>query len=255
MAVTIYSALRKGELIALRKSDVDLENRTILVHRSYERDTTKGGRPEVIPINSHCLPYLTEAILIAKGPLVFPNSKGKMRSRESDPHEIVYAALKAAGIDKKVGLHALRHSFATIGISQGAPLGHISRLMRHKRISTTMDLYGHLEIDHLREAAELISPKNSVAPVSSIALLPAVSACGSYQIRTDDPYRVKGVESLPGVGSFSQPVETPPESVSCISQALSDISSVVRDSCRAGVVSICLLAMAQAAAFHSLARP
>jgi integrase len=42
--------LRKGELFALRKSDVDLARGTITVARSHERDTTKGGAAAVLPL-------------------------------------------------------------------------------------------------------------------------------------------------------------------------------------------------------------
>ena len=43
-AAALYTGLRKGELFGLRKSDVDLDHRTITVRRSYDRETTKGGQ-------------------------------------------------------------------------------------------------------------------------------------------------------------------------------------------------------------------
>jgi integrase-like protein len=49
-AAALYTGLRKGELFGLRKSDVDLEHRTITVRRSYDRPTTKGGHADAIPI-------------------------------------------------------------------------------------------------------------------------------------------------------------------------------------------------------------
>jgi integrase len=48
-ATAIYSGLRKGELIGLRKSDVDLTSRLLVVRSSYDR-TTKGAHEEAIPI-------------------------------------------------------------------------------------------------------------------------------------------------------------------------------------------------------------
>lgn len=48
-ATAIYAGLRKGELLGLRKSNVDLAARLLTIERSYDRDTTKGGRAEVIP--------------------------------------------------------------------------------------------------------------------------------------------------------------------------------------------------------------
>src|SRR5262249_31891551 len=40
--------MRKGELLGLRKSVVDLETGTITIRRSYDSDTTKGGRAQLV---------------------------------------------------------------------------------------------------------------------------------------------------------------------------------------------------------------
>jgi len=48
-ATAIYAGLRKGELRALRRADVDLERRLILVRRSGDRSTTKGGHADCRP--------------------------------------------------------------------------------------------------------------------------------------------------------------------------------------------------------------
>jgi integrase len=49
-ATAIYTGLRKGELCGLRKSDVDLDVGMITVRCSYDRETTKGGHADMIPI-------------------------------------------------------------------------------------------------------------------------------------------------------------------------------------------------------------
>ena len=61
-AAALYTGLRKGELLALRKSDVDLLRQTLMVARSHERDTTKGGRAESIPVATELVPFLRIAI-------------------------------------------------------------------------------------------------------------------------------------------------------------------------------------------------
>ena len=78
-ATAIYTGLRKGELFALRKSDVDLDTGLILVERSQDNDTTKGGHAESIPIATELIPYLKEAIASSPSELVFPKPDGKMR--------------------------------------------------------------------------------------------------------------------------------------------------------------------------------
>jgi integrase len=54
-ATAIYTGMRKGELFALQKSDVDFEAGLILVRRSHDRDIPKGGRVDAIPINTELL--------------------------------------------------------------------------------------------------------------------------------------------------------------------------------------------------------
>jgi len=57
----LYTVLRKGELPSFCKADVDLEDRLLTVSHSYRRDTTKGGRADVIPIATELAPYLEDA--------------------------------------------------------------------------------------------------------------------------------------------------------------------------------------------------
>jgi len=64
--------LRKGELFALRKSDVDLARGTITVARSHDRDSTKGGVAAVLPLPSALRPWIEHQLEHAPGPLVFP---------------------------------------------------------------------------------------------------------------------------------------------------------------------------------------
>src|SRR5260370_30885172 len=52
-ATAIYTGLRKGELLGLRKSDVDLRSRLLTVSRSYDRDTTKRSEEHTSELQSH----------------------------------------------------------------------------------------------------------------------------------------------------------------------------------------------------------
>ena len=65
--------MRKGELLGLLKNHVDLQGRKLAVARSYDRDTTKGGHADVIPLAKEVVPYLAEAMRRAGGALVFPD--------------------------------------------------------------------------------------------------------------------------------------------------------------------------------------
>ncbi len=103
-AAALYAGLRKGECAGLRKTDADLEHGTLLVARSYDFDTTKGGHADVIPIPPPLLPYL-RAGLRTPGPYLFPDADGAMRTDESDPQKVLRSALAAAGL-----VRGFRHS-------------------------------------------------------------------------------------------------------------------------------------------------
>ena len=75
VATLIYAGLRKGEIYGLRRTDVDLARRLIIVRRSYANDTTKGGREEAVPIAPPLVQHLEAALEAAKGELLFPRRR------------------------------------------------------------------------------------------------------------------------------------------------------------------------------------
>src|SRR5690606_25006868 len=97
-ATAIYAGLRKGELFGLRKCDVDLKNGTMVVARSYDGDTTKGGHMDLVPVAEPLATYLKHAIENSQSELVFPGPDGKMRTQEADPQKVLKSALGRAGL-------------------------------------------------------------------------------------------------------------------------------------------------------------
>ena len=96
-AAALYTGMRKGELFGLRKSDVDLRSGLLIVARSYDHDSTKGGHADAIPIAPPLVPFL-ETALESRGELVFPTGAGEMRLPEADPQKVLRHALARAGI-------------------------------------------------------------------------------------------------------------------------------------------------------------
>jgi len=97
MATAIYTGIRPGELMALRKEDVDLEAGLLLVTRSWERDRPKDGDAEVLPIAKPLRPYLQAAIAASPSAWVFPRPDGKPHSRDVDLVKVLRRAIAAAG--------------------------------------------------------------------------------------------------------------------------------------------------------------
>jgi len=101
VVTAFYTLMRKGELLGLPKSAVDLEAGTIRIARSHERSTTKGGHADTLPIAAPLRPYLVHALAAAKGSeLVFPGPDGGQRPASTDAVAIVQKALRDAGFVK-----------------------------------------------------------------------------------------------------------------------------------------------------------
>jgi integrase len=98
-ATAIYTGLRKGELFALRKSDVDLASGLITVARSHARNTPKNSRAEAVPINTELLThYLEQAIRISPSDLVFPGPDGKMFPKNTQLELTLRRAMRRADL-------------------------------------------------------------------------------------------------------------------------------------------------------------
>jgi integrase len=98
IATAVYAGLRKGELFGLRKRDVDLGRRLLMVRRSYDGETTKGAREEAVPIAAALVGHLEAALNASKGELLFPRRDGSMRTEEDNLGDRLRRAMGRAGI-------------------------------------------------------------------------------------------------------------------------------------------------------------
>ena len=157
----MYSGLRVGELCALTWNDVDFENRTITVNKTavelVERDAegkklsqlttqnctkTKSGM-RVIPMTQKALLSLTELREITgENEYIMTSSKGE-RIRPTRLDRTFYQILAAVGL-KKVGVHTLRHTFATMLFNNGCEVKVVSELLGHSNTKITENIYIHL---------------------------------------------------------------------------------------------------------------
>ena len=94
-ATALYTAMRKGELLALQREDVDLNARAILVRGSWERETTKGGHIDAIPVADDVVPWMKAALAVSESALVFPGPGGTMFRRDVDLEG--FSAARSAG--------------------------------------------------------------------------------------------------------------------------------------------------------------
>jgi len=64
-----------------------------------------------------------------------------------------------------VSVHSLRHTFASHLIMAGVPIKTVQVLLGHKSISTTLDIYGHLSLEHIALAINRLPYQNAGAKV------------------------------------------------------------------------------------------
>ncbi len=134
----LYGAgLRLGELLNLRLSDINSENRLIYIRKA------KGNKDRVVMLSSGILEDLRQYYKKYKPKeYLFEGQNGGMYSEKSVQNVVKNAASKA-GIKKKVTPHTLRHSFATHLLESGTDIRYIQQLLGHKSIKTT-EIYTHI---------------------------------------------------------------------------------------------------------------
>lgn len=159
--VAVTSGSRIGELLALRWTDVDLEQGVMRVSRTLSR--AKGGPRFTTPKNGKGRPVtLTrEAIdafrshrkaqnevrlklgtLWEDNGLIFASETGKPLTRDFVDRRSFKPLLKRAGLPEK-RLHDLRHTCATLLLSQGVHPTLVQQLLGHASIAMTLNRYSH----------------------------------------------------------------------------------------------------------------
>jgi integrase len=173
-ALALATGLRRGELLGLRRQDLDLDAGKIRVEQSLEQTKaglrfkspkTKHGR-RTIAINASAAAELRAhlnrqnetrlAIGQGRAPadaLVFPTWDGKPRSPNALTKEWSMA-MAEAGI--AVTFHALRHTHASSLIAAGLDVLTISRRLGHASPTITLGVYGHLFANTDDRAAEVM---------------------------------------------------------------------------------------------------
>ncbi len=148
--VIALTGARKGEILGLKWSYVDLEAGTLTLPINAHKTGRKTGHTRVIG-----LPALASEI-IARQPmgqgddLVFKPARGGAKFDLSKPWREVR---EAAGLPKGIGLHGLRHSLASHMAMQGAQAAEIMTAMGHRDITTSQN-YVHWAIDQRQVLAE-----------------------------------------------------------------------------------------------------
>src|SRR5256885_14956174 len=97
-ATALFLGVRRGDLIALRKEDLDLVAGTLTVTRSRDADTTKGGRTVTLPIPAALEPFLETAVGASPSAWLSPKPDGSRGNLDLDVTAVLRRSVGRAGI-------------------------------------------------------------------------------------------------------------------------------------------------------------
>ena len=157
--MTLYwTGMRLGELLALNPKDVDLEKRTIAITKSYQRlgkkdvitppKTSKSKRVITIPefLAADIKDYMDSLYDLQEDDRLFPITKYYLE------HEM-QRGIKESGV-KRIRVHDLRHSHASMLIELGFSPLEIANRLGHEKVETTLNTYAHLYPNKQTKLAE-----------------------------------------------------------------------------------------------------
>ena len=158
LATAVGTGLRQGELLGLTVDALDLDRGHLTVERQLATPP-RAGMPQltaelktpaahrVVPLPTFVVDALRTHLALhgtGAGGLLFPNPKGAGWRRGSFNDSVWKPALRRAGLDSGFGMHACRHTYASVLIAAGQNALVVMARLGHASITETMDTYGHL---------------------------------------------------------------------------------------------------------------
>lgn len=176
------TGIRYGECLGLQWKDIDFENRFIHIQRGFTKgkiETPKSGQSRKVDMSLQLTEELTQLLHQRKidtlkngwaemPDWVFLKDNGNPY-HESYSRRIFYNAIEKAGL-RKIRIHDLRHTYATLRITKGDNVADVSKQLGHHSVKFTMDIYYHWipggnknEVDGLDDVGEVATIRNLYA--------------------------------------------------------------------------------------------
>ncbi len=173
------TGMRYGECLGLQWKDIDFENRFIHIQRSLTKgkiETPKSGQSRKVDMSLQLTDELKQLLHQRKidtlkngwsklPEWVFIKDNGNPY-HESYSRCIFYSAIEKAGL-RKIRIHDLRHTYATLRITKGDNVADVSKQLGHHSVKFTMDIYYHWipggnknEVDGLDDMDEVATKRN-----------------------------------------------------------------------------------------------
>ena len=193
--VLYWTGMREGELLALSPADIDLDNKTISINRTYQRiegkdvftspKTRKSKRKIPIPdfLCQELSDYIQSRYMLDADERLFPVTKSYLS------HEMIRGC-KNTGV-KKIRIHDIRHSHASLLINQGCDALMLADRLGHEKVSTTLNTYSHLfphkqqELVHSLESLQATASPTPEPPSDNPLLEAAGITCEVHQTQSN----------------------------------------------------------------------
>ena len=162
--ILYWCGVRMGELLALTYNDINLEEKTISINKSYQRlkgkdmitqpKTPKSIRVITMPdfLAEEFREYCSHLYGIMKKERLFRFTKSHME-------HCMATGIERSGV-KRIRLHDLRHSHASMLVDMGVAPLEIAERLGHEKVETTLNTYSHLYPSTQSKLAGLLDKKH-----------------------------------------------------------------------------------------------
>ena len=146
----VMTGMRRGEILGLQWDDIDFKAGVIRVRRSISNGEIQVPKTEKSRRAVQVGPALLKTLRAHKlrtgtrSSFVFTTKNGTILDPDNLVKRVFEPTLLAAGIERHIRFHDLRHTFASILINEGANLKFVSEQLGHASIMITLDRYSHL---------------------------------------------------------------------------------------------------------------
>ena len=151
LRVLLGTGIRLAELVGLDLADIHLDQKQLRIKRA------KGGKPQVRFLNTELRAVLRKYVqrrrkaMAETDALFLSNRDRRISARQVQERMGLWLAW--AGLDGKISVHGLRHTFATLLYGRTRNLLLVSKALGHARVTTTQ-VYAHITDDDLEDALE-----------------------------------------------------------------------------------------------------
>ena len=158
--IDLATGLRRGELLGLKWSDIDLNKGVIHIRRQVLRQNGEVVEAPLKTKNSYRnIAIGADTVKVLRGmeqkdEYVFPSPYGGPMSPDSVLH-MLQRVLKRAGLER-IRFHDLRHTFSVLALQNGVDVKTLSAILGHYSAGFTLDTYAHVTTSMQKQAANAV---------------------------------------------------------------------------------------------------